>query len=571
MFVAQYQHMQIKRSLVPLFLFSLLSFHTRAQPNVSIPAYTAYAFPAEESDSNGDSRMFSEANGLQNWTDAGREVQFFFRLRSTGKLNLSLLIKNNEGGNKLRASVAGKTFIINVPRSGGFRRLSLGSVEIRDTGFYSLRLSAIAKRGNTIADIRSLELGGPAVQNIHFNQKTRRNSASVHLFYPLPDSVKALSFYNEVTIPKDADMLHSYYMACGFARGYFGIQVNSNTERRVIFSVWDAGTEADDRNKVAEENKVQLIAKGEDVFADGFGNEGTGGHSHWVYNWKTGVTYKFLVTAVTDSASNSTTYAGYFFTPETEKWKLIACFKAPKDGKPLRHLYSFVENFEGNNGQLYRKAYFGNTWARRESGEWKEITESSFSYDATGKAGDRIDYGAGIDSNNRFELWNGGFRSATAHYGQVFARKPNGIKPVADLYKNADSAIELAKEKALMLEAIRLGKMDTTGSTNGVFYKILKEGDGDAVSVDDTVVVHYKGMLMNGSVFDETKEKPATFPLKRLIRGWQAGLPHCRKGGKIRMMIPSSMAYTIRNLGIIPPNSILIFDVEVLEIKRLKP
>ena len=86
------------------------------------------------------------------------------------------------------------------------------------------------------------------------------------MFYPLSDSLKAFSFYNEVTIPKGSDVLHSYYMACGFARGYFGIQVNSKTERRVIFSVWDAGNEAVDRNKVAEDNKVQLIAKGEDVF-----------------------------------------------------------------------------------------------------------------------------------------------------------------------------------------------------------------------------------------------------------------------------------------------------------------
>jgi len=83
-------------------------------------------------------------------------------------------------------------------------------------------------------------------------------------------------------------------------------------------------------------------------------------------------------------------------------------------------------------------------------------------------------------------------------------------------------------------------------------------------------MVRYKGQLMDGSVFDETKEEPATFPLKRLIKGWQAGLPFCRQGGKIRLIIPSALAYSIRNLGIIPPNSPLIFDVEVVEIKRPK-
>jgi hypothetical protein len=387
--------------------------------------------------------------------------------------------------------------------------------------------------------------------------------------YPLDDTMKVVSFYNEVTIPKDADQLHSYFMACGFARGYFGIQVNSSTERRVIFSVWDAGNEATDRNKVSDDNKVQLMAKGENVFADGFGNEGTGGHSHFIYNWKAGETYKFLVTASTDSTTVTTSYAGYFFIPEEQKWKLIACFKAPKDGKPLRKLYSFVENFWGNNGQLYRKAYFGNQWIRRENGEWKEVTESMFSYDATGKAGDRIDYGGGIE-DNKFYLWNGGFKQSKTGYGDLYNRAPLNQKPVIDFYKNADSAAEATKEMATILTAIQAKTIDTTGSAGGVFYKMLREGEGPTINLNDTLVVNYKGQLLNGFVFDQTTDKPATFPLKRLIKGWQLGLPFCRQGGKIRLIIPSSLAYSIRNLGEIPPNSPLVFDVEVLEIKRGK-
>jgi FKBP-type peptidyl-prolyl cis-trans isomerase len=82
--------------------------------------------------------------------------------------------------------------------------------------------------------------------------------------------------------------------------------------------------------------------------------------------------------------------------------------------------------------------------------------------------------------------------------------------------------------------------------------------------------VHYKGWLYsNGNVFDETKEKPATFPLSRLIKGWQTGLIECRVGGKIRLFIPSGSAYGIRTFSPnIPPNSILVFDVEVLEVKE---
>ncbi len=555
---------------VAIVLFSILFTHpVLSQTRVSIPAHTAYAVPAEESGDDVESSLFIPEKGLQNWTDANQQIRFYFDIRRAGNLNLALLIKSNVAGNKLTASFAGKKFNIAVPASSSFKKISIGKILIKETGFYMLSLSASTHKGKTIADIRSLELSGEAVKDIHFNPKPRRNAASVHLMYPLDDSVKVVSFYNEVTVPNDADPLHTYFMACGFTRGYFGMQVNSPTERRIIFSVWDAGNEAVDRNKVNEENKVKLMAKGEAVFADGFGNEGTGGHSHFVYNWKAGETYKFLVTATTDSATVTTSYAGYFFIPEEQKWKLIACFKAPKDGKPLRKLYSFVENFWGNNGQLLRKAYFGNQWIRKESGEWKTITESKFSYDATGKAGDRIDYGGGTE-DNKFYLWNGGFKNSTTKFGDLYVRDSIGPKPAIDFYKNADSVAEAIKEKTIMVNAIQAGTIDTTGTSNGVYYKILKEGTGEKVSPNDTLVVNYKGQLLDGFVFDETKDKPATFPLKRLIKGWQVGLPVCRQGGKIRLLIPSSLGYSIRNLGVIPPNSILIFDIEVLEIKRGK-
>lgn len=541
---------------------------TRAQHPVSIPAYTAYAVPAEESSEDEESTIFSVKEGLHHWTNSAQQIQFYFNLRKTGPLSLSLLIKNQRPGNIITATIADKKFRVIVPASAGFKKVSLGSL-IQTPGFYTLTLSAAVTKEKNIADISSLLLDGPATDQIHFNAKPHRNAASVHLRYPLADSMNVVSFYNEITVPTGSDILHSYFMACGFARGYFGMQVNSPTERRIIFSVWDAGNEAVDRSKVNDSNKVTLMAKGEDVTATDFGNEGTGGHSHFIYNWKAGETYQFLVTAAADSASATTSYAGYFFIPEEQRWKLVACFKAPKDGKPLRKLYSFVEDFWGNNGQQFRKAYFGNQWIRRDNGEWKEITQSTFSYDATGKAGDRIDYGGGVE-DNRFYLWNGGFKNTTTLFGDVYNRTPLNQKPLIDFYKNTDSTAEAVKERAVIINAIQNKTVDTTGSAGGVFYKILQEGDGPLVTVDDTLTVYYKGQLLNGQVFDATKDKPAIFPLKRLIKGWQLGLPFCRKGGKIRLVIPSSLAYSIRNMGKIPPNSPLIFDVEVLDIKRGK-
>lgn len=542
--------------------FIFISFLLSAQ-TTSIPAYTGYAVPAESDESD----LFSAEKGVH-WTDARQVISYSFYVRKAGKLVIQLQVKNAVAGSQLVMSFNGKAKLLNIPAGKDFKKLSAGIFEVKDSGFYTIRFKALKKAGKTVADIRSIDLSGTAA-DIHFNPKPRRNAASVHLRYPFPDSVKAVAFYNEITIPDGADLLHSYYMACGFARGYFGIQVNGPAERRVIFSVWDSGNEAIDRNKVADSNKVQLQAKGDGVIANDFGNEGTGGHSHWVYNWKAGVTYPFMVTVLPDSATQTTIYTGYFFIPEVQQWKLIASFKAPQDGKTLRNLYSFNENFVGVNGQLYRKAFFGNQWIQRENGSWKELTQSTFSYDATGKAGDRIDYGGGVENGN-FYLWNGGFQKANAVYGQSFDRTATGKRPVVDLTKNADSASQAAKDKALIYEAITRKQLDTTGSVEGVYYQILKEGTGAYVAVSDTVTVRYKGSLLkDGSIFDQTRDRPATFPLKRLIKGWQLAVPKCKVGGTIRIIIPSGLAYTIRSRSkAIPPNSVLVFDIEVLAVKK---
>ncbi|MES2373656.1 MAG: DUF3472 domain-containing protein [Bacteroidota bacterium] len=550
------------RSLFSLF-FSCLILSATAQ-TINIPGYTGYAAPAEK-----DETMFSEKSGGLHWSDAKQTISYSFYIHRAGDLTVAINTKNATAGNSVKLSVAGKNFVLNIPASKEAKLTKAGTVSIKDSGFYTISLSSVKKTGNTIANILSIELSGAATENIHFNTKPRRNAASVHLKYPLADSIKAIAFYNEITIPADADIVHSYYMACGFTRGYFGIQVNSPTERRVIFSVWDAGKEAVDRNKVADSNKVQLLAKGDGVFTDGFGNEGTGGHSHWVYPWKTGRTYKLMVTALTDSASRSTIYTGYFFLPELQKWKLIASFKAPHDGQTLRNLYSFNENFVGVNGQVQRKAFFGNQWIQRQNGSWKELTQSTFSYDATGKAGDRIDYGAGT-TDGKFYLMNGGFQKNNVKYGDTIKRSAANDRPLIDWTKDADSAVQAQKDKQMIFDAVKKKEFDTTGSKEGVYYHILQQGTGENISVNDTVTIFYKGYLLkNGSIFDQTKEKPATFPLKRLIKGWQIAIPMVKVGGKIRIFIPSGLAYTIRSRSKdIPPNSVLVFDIEVLSAKK---
>jgi hypothetical protein len=90
---------------------------------------------------------------------------------------------------------------------------------------------------------------------------------------------------NEITVPAGNDPVGSYFMGNGFGEGYFGIQVNSAIERKVLFSVWSP-FETDDPREIPDDKKIILLKKGKEVHAGEFGSEGSGGQSYLKYNWK---------------------------------------------------------------------------------------------------------------------------------------------------------------------------------------------------------------------------------------------------------------------------------------------
>lgn len=105
---------------------------------------------------------------------------------------------------------------------------------------------------------------------------------------------------------------------------------------------------------------------------------------------------------------------------------------------------------------------------------------------------------------------------------------------------------------------------------SGVVITHVVQGGGPAPSAGDTVTVHYRGTLTNGTEFDSSykRNEPATFALRRAIPCWTEGMQRMHTGGKARLFCPAHMAYGTRGIpGIIPPNSVLIFDVELLAIK----
>jgi len=103
---------------------------------------------------------------------------------------------------------------------------------------------------------------------------------------------------------------------------------------------------------------------------------------------------------------------------------------------------------------------------------------------------------------------------------------------------------------------------------SGLYYMITLTGTGTAPTTASTVEVKYKGSLVNGTVFDQTDaDETFTYALSGLILGWQIGIPLMKEGGKATLFIPSRLGYGESNMGTIPPNSVLIFEIELIDVK----
>jgi FKBP-type peptidyl-prolyl cis-trans isomerase len=105
-------------------------------------------------------------------------------------------------------------------------------------------------------------------------------------------------------------------------------------------------------------------------------------------------------------------------------------------------------------------------------------------------------------------------------------------------------------------------------TSTGLQYEVLTEGNGPKPSISDTVQVHYHGTLIDGTVFDSSYEQgfPVEFPLFRVIPGWTEGLQLMNVGSKYKLYIPQELGYGPGGAGSIPPYSVLIFEVELLDI-----
>jgi FKBP-type peptidyl-prolyl cis-trans isomerase len=140
-----------------------------------------------------------------------------------------------------------------------------------------------------------------------------------------------------------------------------------------------------------------------------------------------------------------------------------------------------------------------------------------------------------------------------------------------DVFVNdKETRIKVTQESAVKeLEELTSG-MDRTDS--GLYFKITREGSGDHPSKGKNVSVHYRGMLLDGTVFDSSyqRNEPIAFPLGsgQVIKGWDEGIALLKKGSAAKFLIPSELAYGSRGAGgVIPPDASLIFEVELVDFR----
>ena len=156
-------------------------------------------------------------------------------------------------------------------------------------------------------------------------------------------------------------------------------------------------------------------------------------------------------------------------------------------------------------------------------------------------------------------------------FAEQFAVNLDEMGKIFDGYLSKKSTYESelnnAKNKAFFAKNALKADVDTLPS--GLQYTIIAEGSSEKIQLTDTLLVNYKGTLLDGTVFDENDS--TSFPLTNVIKGWQEGLTLVGEGAKIKLFVPSNLGYGPRGTGNIKPNSALIFEVEVLKVSKAAP
>jgi len=142
------------------------------------------------------------------------------------------------------------------------------------------------------------------------------------------------------------------------------------------------------------------------------------------------------------------------------------------------------------------------------------------------------------------------------------------LKKEQEMAQKKSAIVGASEGAAFLAQNARKPGVKTTAS--GLQYEVITAGKGAKPRATDTVRVHYEGKLVNGTVFDSSRQRgePIEFPLNRVIPGWTEGLQLMPVGSRYKLTIPASIGYGEEGAGPIPPNAVLVFDVELLDIVK---
>ena len=201
--------------------------------------------------------------------------------------------------------------------------------------------------------------------------------------------------------------------------------------------------------------------------------------------------------------------------------------------------------------------------------EMKDMTEDQ-----------KMSYALGVNSGDQFrnlglnidlDLFMKGIKDGIANSNQFSQEEMQAAFAYLEKQARANQDKAMNDEKAAGAAFLAKNKNEkgVVETASGLQYKVVKEGTGKKPLATDKVKVHYKGTLLDGTVFDSSYDRgePITFPLNGVIKGWTEGLQLMSEGSKHILYIPSDLGYGDRGAGgQIKPGATLIFEVELLEV-----
>ncbi|EAR98938.1 nematoblast specific protein (macronuclear) [Tetrahymena thermophila SB210] len=363
-----------------------------------------------------------QEQGVSYWNDSNIIISLFFYVAIAGTYNITLQSAEVQRSAELQVSIPSISYNYLANFDTDSLNLSLGAIQIQNSGYLQVNFkgtnSSVNKKAGYYPQLNSFVLSGSKNKNSiyyvndSFSSHFGRRGPSVHLTYNLESDQNIQQFFNEANVPKYWDAVGTYAMAIGFDYGYFGMQVNSESERRILFSVWSPQS-TDDSSQISDENTVILDSKGNNTVINSFGGEGSGGQSYLVYPWVAGVSYQFKLVGQ-PSTNGYSVFSAYFKDPtNSQDYILIASWKRPKTQSYLSGLYSFLENFDPEKGNISRKVYYNNQKAIDNLGNQVKVLSAYFTYDETAQQKQRLDYDGGVNNLNGYYLRNCGFFNKT--------------------------------------------------------------------------------------------------------------------------------------------------------------